>query len=70
MKGLRIGAWIITLVALITIFGPYLADWNETHIYNPRWTPHAKFHNAQTMAFGPLLGALSLYFLWGQAQGR
>lgn len=66
MKGLRVGAWIITLVALLTIFGPYLADWNETHIYNPRWPPHAKYHNAQTMAFGPLLGALALYFLWGR----
>ncbi len=66
MKGLRIGAWIITLVALLTIFGPFLADWNETHIYNPRWPPHAKYHNAQTMAFGPVLGALTLYFLWGR----
>ena len=69
MKGLRIGVWIVTLVALFTIFAPYLADWNETHIYNPRWTPHAKFHNAQTMAFGALLGALSLYALWGRRGG-
>ena len=69
MKGWRIGAWIITLVALVTICGPYLADWNETHIYNPRWPPHAKYHNAQTMAFGPLLGALTLYFLWGRRRG-
>lgn len=66
MKGWRIGAWIITLVALVTIIGPYLADWNETHIYNPRWPPHAKYHNAQTMAFGALLGSLALYFLWGR----
>lgn len=64
MKRFRIGAWLITLVALFTMCSPYLADWNETHIYNPRWPPHAKFHNAQTMAFGALLGALSLYFLW------
>ena len=64
MKGLRIGVWLITLVALLTIFGPYLADWSETHIFNPRWTPHAKYHNAQAMAFGPMLGALTLYFLW------
>ena len=69
MKSLRIGAWIITLVALLTIFGPFLADWNETHIYNPRWTPHAKYHNAQTMAFGPVLGVLALYFLWGRRGG-
>lgn len=69
MRGLRVGAWIITFVALVTIFGPYLADWNETHIHNPRWPPHAKYHNAQTMAFGPLLGALTLYFLWRRRGG-
>lgn len=66
MKGWRIGAWIVTLVALFTIISPFLADWNVTHIYNPRWPPHAKFHNAQTMSFAVLLGALSLYHLWGR----
>lgn len=64
MKNLRIGAWIITLVALVTIVGPFLADWNETHIYNPRWTPHAKFHNGQTMLLGVGLGVSALWFVW------
>lgn len=43
---------------------PYLADWNATHIYNPHWPPHAKFHNAQTMTLGSLLGLCSLAFAW------
>ncbi len=60
------GRILISLVAVFTAVSPYLADWNETHIYNPLWTPHAKYHNAQTMAFGPVLGALTLYFLWGR----
>ena len=64
MTDLRIGAWIITLVAVAAIVGPFLADWNETHIYNPRWTPHAKFHNAQTMLLGVGLGVSALYFVW------
>lgn len=69
MKGWRIGAWVVTLVALFTIISPFLADWNVTHIYNPRWPPHAKFHNAQTMSFAVLLGALALYYLWGRRRG-
>lgn len=64
MRNLRIGAWMITLVALVTIIGPFLADWNETHIFNPRWTPHAKFHNAQTMLLGVGLGVSALWFVW------
>lgn len=61
-----IGKWVITLVALFTIISPYLADWNATHIYNPRWTSHAKFHNAQTVLLAVWLGGLALYFLWGR----
>ena len=59
-----IGKLLISLIALFTAVSPYLADWNETHIYNPLWLPHAKFHNAQTMVLGALLGLLALYCLW------
>ena len=61
---MMIGKSILSFIAIITIFSPYLADWNVTHIYNPLWPPHAKFHNAQTMSMGVLLGLSSLYFLW------
>ena len=59
-----VGKLLISLVAIFTAVSPYLADWNETHIYNPQWLPHAKFHNAQTMVLGALLGLISLYCLW------
>ncbi|WP_437796740.1 DUF6640 family protein [Sorangium sp. So ce693] len=58
---------LVTVVALATLAGPYLADWNETHIYNPRWPPHAKFHNAQTMLLGTALGACAIAFTWRRA---
>lgn len=59
-----IGKLLISLVATFTAVSPYLADWNETHIYNPLWLPHAKFHNAQTMVLGAFLGLLAIYCLW------
>ena len=58
------GKLLISLVAVFTAVSPYLADWNVTHIYNPTWPPHAKFHNAQTMVLGTILGFLSIYCLW------
>ena len=58
------GRVILTVIALGTIVSPYLADWNATHIYNPLWPPHAKFHNAQTMVLGVLLGLAALLFTW------
>jgi hypothetical protein len=54
----------ITIVAVLTSFLAYVFDWNETHVFNPKWPPHAKFHNAQTLMLGPLLGAVSLWLLW------
>jgi hypothetical protein len=60
----NIGKLILSLFAIFAGVGAYAADWNETHIYNPNWPPHAKFHNAQTMLMGTFLGLSSLFFLW------
>ncbi|KAF2807069.1 uncharacterized protein BDZ99DRAFT_448803 [Mytilinidion resinicola] len=58
------GRLLLTLISLFCIIGPLKADFNHTHIHNPAWPPHAKFHNGQTMSLGVLLGALTLYYTW------
>lgn len=58
------GKVLISVSAVWGGIGPYVFDWNETHIYNPNWPPHAKFHNAQTMSLGVGLGAATLLQLW------
>lgn len=63
-RQLTIARIMLTLLAVGTIVSPYLADWNATHIYNPLWPPHAKFHNAQTMVLGAMLGLAALFFTW------
>lgn len=63
---LAIAPWIVTTVAVLTSCLAYVFDWNKTHVYNPKWPPHAKFHNAQTLLLGSLLGVVSLFFLWGR----
>jgi len=64
MKPISIGKILITLVCLMTALGSYAFDWNHTHIFNDRWPPHAKFHNAQTMMLGTLLGLFAIWMLW------
>ncbi len=59
-----VGRSLLSLVALSTSVSCYLADWNETHVKNPRWPPHARFHNGQTMSMGLCLGILTAYFTW------
>lgn len=57
------GRWILGSVATITATAGYLVDWNSTHLHNPDWPPHAKFHDAWTILLGTALGGNSLYFL-------
>ncbi len=59
-----VGRILISINALTISIGAFVADFNETHVLNTRWPPHARFHNGQTMSLGVLLAASSLYYLW------
>ncbi|KAG8532060.1 uncharacterized protein KY384_003697 [Bacidia gigantensis] len=64
MPAITPGRICLTLTGLATAIGPYVADWNKTHVKNPKWPPHAKFHNGQTMSTGLCLGLLTIYYTW------
>lgn len=64
-------ASITTRIALsfpsfFTALGSFIADFNETHVLNPRWPPHARYHNGQTMSMSLTLCAMTLYFTWSR----
>ncbi len=63
----KAGRGLFTLNALIAGAGGFLADWNATHLFNPHWPPHARYHDGQTMAAGVVLGGASLFFAWRRA---
>jgi uncharacterized membrane protein len=58
------GRILISLVSVLTIVTPWLADWNETHVFNDAWSPHARFHVGHTMLLGTVLGLLALHLTW------
>lgn len=70
LKKFPFGKVLISVAAAGTMVGPYIFDWNETHIHNPNWPPHAKFHNAQTMSMGVGLSLATLYHLWKPGRSR
>lgn len=61
---------LYTLVALLMPVGAHLADYNVTHIFNPRWPPHAKFHTGQTLMMSVFLGVMTLFFAWRRSTDR
>ena len=68
LQPLSPGRGFILLGNLVYSIGAFVFDYNETHVKNPLWPPHAKFHNGQTMSLGVLLSAMSLYFLFRPAR--
>lgn len=59
--------WIIGLVGVLGV-GGLLADyvvWQtaKQHMKNPAWTPHAEFHNAQTIWMGFGFGLMTLFLV-------
>lgn len=61
----RTGHWLLVGCAAATTIGGYLTDWNRTHLFNPHWPAHAKFHDAQTILLGSLSGGSALVLLLG-----
>ena len=62
--GVRISRLVLSGAALGTIAGTGRADLNRTHVFNPGWPPHARFHSAA--GWGSVAGSqlLALWLLW------
>jgi hypothetical protein len=60
-----LGLILLSIEPAFVGVGSFVADFmTETHIYNPRWPPHAKFHSGQTISFAFALGVVGLYYIW------
>ncbi|KAI1088475.1 hypothetical protein F5B19DRAFT_424741 [Rostrohypoxylon terebratum] len=64
-----LGRLLLTFDALGMCIGTLKADcFNESHMFNPRWPPHAKFHNVQTISLAVILSIITLYYTWRHAE--
>ncbi|MAU59569.1 MAG: hypothetical protein CMI62_02435 [Parvibaculum sp.] len=60
----------LLMTAGILVFGlliPIL-EVNETHLFNPDWPPHARFHDAWQLLTNAGLAALCLWLVWARGQ--
>ena len=58
--GKAILTFVLGAIALINL----LADWNKTHVFNPAWHPHARFHAAVMSLIVWAVSAIAIWLLW------
>jgi hypothetical protein len=61
MQRARLGRFILGFVLVAGAIISTAVDWNATHLFNPAWPPHARFHDA---LFLMLLDGATLIVLW------
>ena len=61
MRRTRLGKFILGFVLVVGAVVSTAVDWNSTHLFNPAWHPHARFHDALFLA---LLDGTTLIMLW------
>ncbi|MEL7281362.1 MAG: DUF6640 family protein [Pseudomonadota bacterium] len=54
----------VSAITLFYGFVPVIADLNETHLFNPLWSEHARFHGAWFLAFAVGIAVIGLYYIW------
>lgn len=50
-------------IILYAIVVPFL-ELNETHVFNPDWTPHVKIHEVWQLITNSSIGLFCLWLLW------
>ena len=60
---------IIAFIAIFTICIQSIMDLNSTHMTNPLWTPHARFHWSIQYFSSMILNIVSIYLLYGTYEG-
>src|SRR5262245_27605945 len=57
-------AQILLTLAAFEFFGPILRDSNATHLLNPSWVGHARFHLVWLLGFMGASGVANLWLVW------
>lgn len=62
-KRFRIAQVLLT-IGVFEFFGPIVRDTSTTHLLNPTWVGHARFHLAWALVFMGLSGVINIYLIW------
>jgi hypothetical protein len=55
---------LLTIAAIQYGIMPVVADFSETHLFHPEWTPHARFHLVWLLGLGGSLATYVVISVW------
>ena len=64
MNRTKLGKAILSFVLVAGAVIATAVDWNTTHLFNPAWHPHARFHDALFLLFFDGASLIVLWLLW------
>ena len=68
MNRYKLGKFILTFVLVVGAIVSTAVDWNTTHLFNPSWPPHARFHDALFLMILDVTTLIVLWLLWRQSK--
>ena len=68
MSRSKLGKSILSFVLVVGAVVSTAVDWNATHLFNPAWHPHARFHGALFLLILDVMSVVALWMLWRQSQ--
>lgn len=60
----KIGRVLLSTVVVSTTAVSGIVDWNESHVFNPEWVAHARFHDVMLLVTLTGIMLVSLWLIW------
>ena len=64
MSRQKLGRIVLTTVLVDTGLVSTIVDWNSSHLFNPTWPPHARFHDVAMLNLLNGVCILALWLMW------
>lgn len=66
--GRQPGGYLLTASLVLSVLISIAADLNASHLFNPAWPPHAKFHDVAMLNLLAGTSGVALWLLWRESQ--
>ena len=64
MSRKKLAKILLSVLVVVSTLVSLVVDWNSSHVFNPDWHPHGRFHDVMLLTLLVALVPLLLWLLW------